>query len=57
MIDYKVTQSGDISEDFAKNQLGEVNPMSYEEKAVLTERSYLGIVTFVYFWQPVVLSF
>lgn len=33
---FKVTQSADISDDFAKEQLRELGPMSYEEKAVLT---------------------
>ena len=43
-IQFKVTQSGDISEDFAKNQLRELGPMSYEEKAVLTIFSITGFL-------------
>src|SRR5699024_2045695 len=43
-IQFKVTQSGDISEDFAKNQLRALGPMSYEEKAVLTIFSITGFL-------------
>ncbi|RNA70025.1 SLC13 family permease [Alteribacter keqinensis] len=35
-VQFKVKQSGNISDDFAKNQLKELGPMSFEEKAVLT---------------------
>ncbi|PYZ97633.1 anion transporter [Alteribacter lacisalsi] len=33
---FKVKQTGNISDDFAKNQIRELGPMSFEEKAVLT---------------------
>ncbi|KNE21651.1 SLC13 family permease [Virgibacillus pantothenticus] len=34
-IQFKVNQTGNISDDFAKQQLRKLGPMSYEEKAVL----------------------
>ncbi|NBJ71238.1 MULTISPECIES: DASS family sodium-coupled anion symporter [Clostridia] len=34
-IQFKVNQTGNISDDFAKQQLRSLGPMSYEEKAVL----------------------
>ncbi|MBB6450543.1 sodium-dependent dicarboxylate transporter 2/3/5 [Geomicrobium halophilum] len=43
-IQFKVTQSGEISEDFARNQLNELGPMSYEEKAVLAIFSVTGFL-------------
>ncbi|WP_431802364.1 SLC13 family permease [Halobacillus andaensis] len=41
-IQFKVKTQKDISTDFAKNQLKELGPMSYEEKAVLTVFSVVG---------------
>lgn len=35
-VQFKITQSGEISDDFAKNQLQKLGSMSSEEKAVLT---------------------
>lgn len=44
-IQFRVTQGADISDDFAKDQLRELGPMSYEEKAVLT---IFGITGFLW---------
>lgn len=41
---FKITQSGNISEDFAKKQLHDLGPMSFEEKAVLTIFSITGLL-------------
>ncbi|WP_101841983.1 SLC13 family permease [Halobacillus sp. Marseille-P3879] len=41
-IQFKVKTQKDISTDFAKNQLKDLGPMSYEEKAVLTVFSVVG---------------
>ncbi|WP_240733033.1 DASS family sodium-coupled anion symporter [Jeotgalibacillus sp. S-D1] len=41
---FKVKNQKDISSDFAKEQLRELGPMSYEEKAVLTVFSVVGLL-------------
>ncbi|MCP3032341.1 SLC13 family permease [Halobacillus sp. A1] len=41
-IQFKITSQKDVSSDFAKNQLRELGPMSYEEKAVLTVFTVVG---------------
>lgn len=43
-VQFKVTNQKDISSDFAKDQLKELGPMSYEEKAVLTVFSVVGLL-------------
>ncbi|UJL45933.1 DASS family sodium-coupled anion symporter [Virgibacillus sp. NKC19-16] len=41
-IQFKVTQKGKISDDFARNQLNKLGAMSFEEKSVLTIFSITG---------------
>ncbi|KIL51076.1 SLC13 family permease [Jeotgalibacillus campisalis] len=43
-IQFKVENQKEISSDFAKDQLKELGPMSYEEKAVLTVFSVVGFL-------------
>ncbi|MGD7044804.1 SLC13 family permease [Jeotgalibacillus proteolyticus] len=43
-IQFKVENQKDISSDFARNQLKDLGPMSYEEKAVLTVFSVVGFL-------------
>ncbi|MBY7144674.1 DASS family sodium-coupled anion symporter [Virgibacillus sp. NKC19-3] len=43
-IQFKVTQKGNISDDFARNQLRQLGTMSFEEKAVLTIFSITGVL-------------
>ncbi|NJP38008.1 SLC13 family permease [Alkalicoccus luteus] len=43
-VQFKITQKASISDDFAKNQLKELGPMSFEEKAVLTIFTFTGLM-------------